>query len=340
MAKIRTAILGYGRSGSTLHANPIEANEDMEVVAVCDVDPDRRKQATERFGCPSYDDYHLMLKREELDFVVIVTRSDQHCQMTCDCLSGGAHVLVTKPWATSAHEGEKMIAAETKSGRMLFPWLPARWGVDLVRLKELITDGAIGKPFIIRRAVCSFATRKDWQTERRYGGGYLLNWGAHIIDPPVLLMNGKVESVYGRLKQTINPGDGEDLFMALMNLEDGTVVQAEYSVAIESLPNWFIQGDGGTIVVRGQDIVIYKATLPEPGDPTQVTTMKATDQTKIEEKVEGAVYGDEHQIYREVVQALRGEREFPVKPADALQLSRVFDAVRLSQDENRVVHLQ
>ncbi len=72
-----------------------------------------------------------------------------------------------------------------------------------------------GRPFIIRRAVCSFATRKDWQTERRYGGGYLLNWGAHIIDPPVLLVDGKVESVYGRLRQTINPGDGEDLFMAL-----------------------------------------------------------------------------------------------------------------------------
>ena len=340
MTKIRAAILGYGRSGSSLHANPIEQNEDIDLVAVCDIDSDRRKQASDRFGCPAYDNYPLMLKREELDLVVVVTRSDQHCQMVCDCLAAGVNVLVTKPWAVNAGEAERMVAAEAASGKVLFPWLPARWGADLIRLKELVSDGAIGRPFIIRRAVCSFATRKDWQTERRYGGGYLLNWGSHIIDPPVLLMNGRVESVYGRLKQTINPGDGEDLFMALMNLEDGTLVQAEYSVSVESLPNWFIQGDRGTIVVRNQKMTIHKATLPEPGDPTRFTTMKATDQKAIEETIEGAVYGDEHQIYREVVQALRGEREFPVKPADALEISRIFDAVRLSHEENRVVHLR
>ena len=340
MANVRAAILGYGRSGSSLHANPIEQNDDIDLVAVCDTDPERRKQAAERFGCPAYDDYHLMLKREDLDLVSIVTRSDQHCQMTCDCLAGDVNVLVTKPWATSAAEGERMVAAQEASGRMLLPWLPARWGTDLSRLRELVADGAIGKPFIVRRSVCSFATRKDWQTERRYGGGYLLNWGAHILDPPCLLVGGTIESLYGRLKQTINPGDGEDLFMVLMNLDNGVLVQAEYSVAVESVPNWFIQGDGGTIVVRGTDITIHQATLPEPGDPTQFTTMKATDQKKTEETIEGAIYGDQHQIYREVVHSLRGEREFPVTPADALHISRVFDAIRLSHDENRVVHLQ
>ena len=73
---IRTAILGYGRSGSTMHAGALEGCDAFEVVAVCDVDPARRDQATERFGCKVYDDHHEMLKSEELDLVCVITRSD------------------------------------------------------------------------------------------------------------------------------------------------------------------------------------------------------------------------------------------------------------------------
>ena len=47
---IRTAILGYGRSGSTLHAGPIEKRPEFELAAVCDIDPEARAKAFDRFG--------------------------------------------------------------------------------------------------------------------------------------------------------------------------------------------------------------------------------------------------------------------------------------------------
>ena len=203
----------------------------------------------------------------------------------------------------------------------------------------MIAEKAIGNVFLVRRAVCSFATRHDWQTEKQYGGGYLLNWGPHIVDPPVVLMDSPVQSVYGRMKQTINPGDAEDLFLAVMNLADGTVVQAEYTMAVEDLPSWFIQGDRGTIVVRGRDLKIYKNPPDRPDDPTDYATMKSTDEGVIEETLEGSIYGDENQVYAEVARAIRGEKEFPVAPADALELSRVLDAIRTASEENRVVTL-
>ncbi|MFP4442240.1 MAG: Gfo/Idh/MocA family protein, partial [Spirochaetia bacterium] len=213
--KIKTAILGYGRSGSTMHAGAIENIGDFEMTAVCDIDPERQKQAVERFGCRIYSDYKEMLSREELDIVCVVTRSDQHCDMTCDCLEAGTDVLVTKPWAVNAGEGERMRKAEEKSGRRIFPWLPARWGSDLKRLRELLEQGAIGNPFMIRRTVVSFGVRDDWQTEKKYGGGYILNWGPHILDPPILLAGSPAAQVYGKTGKVNNPGDGEDFFFAL-----------------------------------------------------------------------------------------------------------------------------
>ncbi|MDP6776027.1 MAG: Gfo/Idh/MocA family oxidoreductase, partial [Candidatus Latescibacteria bacterium] len=297
MSKIRTAILGYGRSGSSLHADPIEKNEAFEVAAVCDIDAERQKQASERVGCAIYDDYHRMLEQETLDLIVIVTRSSQHCEMTCDCLDAGFNVLVTKPWAVNQDEALRMVEAGERSGKLLLPWLPSRWGCDLRRLKALLAEKPIGDVFLVRRAVCSFATRCDWQTESMYGGGYLLNWGPHIIDTPVQAMGSRVESVYGRMKQTINPGDVEDIFFAVMNLADGTIVQAEYSVSVESLPNWFIQGTEGTIVVRDREVKIYKKIPSQPDDPTKYGTMKAEHEETLEETLEGSIYGDQFEIY-------------------------------------------
>jgi predicted dehydrogenase len=322
-----------------MHAGAIEGRPEFECAAVCDTDPGRRDQAVSRFGCPVYDDYHAMLEAGGLDLVVIVTRSHQHCRMTCDCLEAGVGVLVTKPWATTAAEAESMVEAAARSRQPLLPWLPARWGADLARLRQLVRDGIVGRVFLVRRAVTSFGTRCDWQTERRYGGGYLLNWGPHIIDPAMLLAGGRPASVYAFTRQTINPGDTEDVFLAIITMQDGTVVHAEYTVAVEPLPSWFVQGDRGTLVVRDRALSVQQHTPARPDDPTRFATMKPSEETTQNETLDGAVYGDEHAIYGDVALALTGKRPFPVTPADALSLSRVTDAVRTSARENKVVAL-
>lgn len=336
---IRTAIIGYGRNGSSMHAGPIEKNDAFTMTAVCDIAPERRKQAVERFKCPVYEDYKEMLRKEKIDLAVIVTRNDQHAAMTCDCLRAGVNVLVTKPHAVNVDETRSMIAAAKETGRRLLPWLPARWGSDLLRLRELFRADAVGKVFVVRRVVSSFATRCDWQTEKRYGGGYLLNWGAHIVDPPVVLLAGKVKSVFGRMKQVINPGDVEDLFFGVLVLEDETIVQVEYTISADPLPSWVIQGDRGLIVVNGRNLKLIKQTPARPKDPTRFSTMQAKPAEVLEETVEGALYGDEFAIYREIGAAIRGEKPYPVTPEAALDVSRVLDAIKVSSAENRVVML-
>ena len=343
MNKIRTAILGYGRSGSTLHADPLEKlNADFTVSAVCDIDPKQQTAAQERFNCNIYDDYLKMLKQEELDLVVIVTRSDQHCQMSCDCLNAGVNVLVTKPWCVNSAEAELMIAAEKSSGKMLLPWLPARWGCDLLRLKELIATGIIGKVFMIRRREFNFGIRHDWQTQQKYGGGYLLNWGPHIVDQAIQLSGETVKSVYAQLRQVINPGDVEDTFNAQLITESGIILACEYATAINKLPNWVIQGDRGTIFVKETAIEIHQVKLSDNCDATEyrnspeivVTNEELTDDHRI---TIGNRYGDSLAVYPEIAQALKGEITYPVTTASALQLTKIFDAIKASNQTNKVI---
>ena len=339
MKRIRTAILGYGRSGSTLHAGPIEKLDAFEPVAVCDIDPARLRLATERFGCPVYGDYHEMLARAQPDLVCVITRNDQHCAMACDCLRAGAHVLVTKPWAANQSEAERMMAAARASNRLLLPWLPARWGSGFLRLKALLAAQTIGRVFLIRRTVASFGTRSDWQTRRSCAGGYLLNWGPHIVDPAVLLGGARVRSVFARLGQIINPGDVEDLFLAVLTLDNGTIVQAEYTISPAAMPGWMVQGDRGTIVVTGDNLTLVRATPVRPDDPTKCNTMNPEAPSQSDETIGGKPYGDEFVIYEAVSETLLNGQPFPVPPEDALELTRIFDAIRESDAANQVVAL-
>lgn len=334
---IRTAILGYGRNGSTMHANPLEKDESFEVVAVCDIEPEARKKAEERFRCPVYEDYHQMLKEEQLDLVVVVTRSYQHAQMAIDCLLAGCNVLVTKPWATNAFDAERMIAAQKVSGRKLLPWLPARFGADLRELKKIIDRGDIGRVFEIRRSTGTFGIRFDWQTEHKYGGGYLLNWGPHLIDQPLQLTDSPVQYVYGNLRQIINPGDGEDNLRVICHLENGVTIVSEYLVMTGNYPTWVIQGDKGTIYVYDHEIHVYQVKRPDQADKTAYRSdVEISDYTV---QVEGSIYGDEFEIYKHIARVIRDEEPYFVTLDSALRLSRILEAARQSSIQRQEVFL-
>ena len=326
---IRTAIIGYGRNGSTMHAGPVERyKEDFQVVAVCDIDPEAQKKAADRFHCPIYDDYRKMLAEVKPEFTIIVTRSHQHAQMAIDSLMAGSHVLVTKPWATNARDAERMIAAQQVTGKKLLPWLPARFGADLRQLRAIVDRGDIGRVFEVRRSTTTFGLRRDWQTEHKYGGGYLLNWGPHLVDQPLQLVSSPVTRVYGSLRQIINPGDGEDNLRVICHTDDGVTVVSEFLIAAGPYPAWVIQGDRGTILVQGDEIHVYRAQLPEAvGEKEYRSNTVITEYT---EKITGQIYGDEYEIYPHIAKALRGEEDYFVPLEEALRLSRLLDAARLS----------
>jgi len=338
---VKTAIVGYGRNGSTMHAGALERNPNFKVAAVCDIDPNRLTQAADRFGCPVYSSLSEMLAKEELDLVTIVTRSDQHAAMTCECLEAGANVLVTKPWAVNAAEARQMIATADKCGKKLFPWLPSRWSPWLSTLKQLLARKTIGDVFLIRRINTAFGIRNDWQTEKRYGGGYLLNWGPHLVDPPLVLAGEKVQSVYSIMRQVINPGDAEDMFMAVLTLTNGCIVQVEHTVSVESLPDWVIQGTRGTIVVRRYEVTVHISEPQKPDDPTKYTGMTAADKQLVsKEKITGSLYGSEDEVYAALARTFLEGTPFPVTTADGLYLSEVLDAIRESHEAGKVVCMQ
>lgn len=317
---IRTAIVGYGQSGELSHAYGIGENPEFQITAVCDLSLKRREYAHESLGCETYSDHRELLQaRDDIDLAAVVTRSDTHCAVACDLLDAGINVLVTKPWAVDAAEAEAMIRAQERSGKRIFPWVPMYWSSEYTKLKQLIEDGAIGNPFTIRRYITQFSKRTDWQTELKYGGGYLNNWGAHIVQPLLGLANSPVAHLSGHLQQVLNGGDGDDNFLTVIQFENGILGIAEYAQAVEGLPSFLIQGTCGTLLSDGQIITLIQKN-PESSEPEQRT----------QHPVVGKRFGDEAEIYRDVAQNLLHGVPFRATTADSYYGTTILDAIRKS----------
>ena len=323
---IRTAIIGYGRSGSKLHADPLEALSEYEVVAVCDPDKKRQKIANKRFGCQTYNDLSLLLKKETVDLACIITRSDQHASMAIEAMRKGAHVLVTKPMTVNATQAKKMLDASKKYKRILAPWQPSRLGTDFTQIKKIIAKGEIGKVFSIQRNFLFYDVRDDWQTKSKFGGGYLLNWGPHLIDQVIELVSKPVETVWGKLWQVINPGDVEDSFKTILAFKNSDIIgEVNIGIGAEQLPRWFIQGSLGTITSDEKYIYVV---IPKK----KQQFIKRTPVGKF-------IYGDPSILYKELAQAIHGRKRFPVTTESALNLMKVLDAVRESHKKGSTIKL-
>ncbi|MDQ8183104.1 Gfo/Idh/MocA family oxidoreductase [Pelagicoccus sp. SDUM812005] len=317
---IKTAIVGFGQSGELSHAYGIQANREFDLVATCDLSPERRNYARQNLSCESYPDHReLLAARSDLELAAIVTRSDTHCAVACELLEAGVNVLVTKPWALNAIEAEKMMQAQQSSGKRIFPWIPMYWSPEYTKIKELVADGAIGRVFAIRRYIAQFSQRSDWQTHLKYGGGYLNNWGAHIVQPLLDLADSPVSRVSGHLQQAINGGDGDDNFLAVMEFENGILGIAEYAQAMEGLPSFLVQGTHGTIVSDGSAITLLQK------DPAQ-----SGDAKRSQFAIHGKRFGDEADIYRDVARSLLEGVPFRASVEDAYYGTDVLDAIRES----------
>ncbi len=327
--RIKAAIIGYGESGKLSHAYGLQANPEFEIVAICDLSPECRDQGRAEIGCDTFASHQELLEaKPELDLACIVTRSDTHCPIACDFLEAKIPCVITKPWALNESEARSMLEAGEKNQTRIFPWFPMYWSPEYLLIRKLLEENAIGDVFMLRRHITQFRQRNDWQTESKFGGGYLLNWGPHIVQPLLSIIDSPVKSVFGKLQQVINPGDADDNFHAFLEFENGTVGIAEYTQAEDGLPSFMIQGNQGMIRSDGEKITLIQKDPSTDEKPTLENI-----------SIEGKRFGDEAHVYRDIAACLKNGDDYRVSPQVAYEGTIILDAIRESHLSNRKVEI-
>src|SRR5438552_778537 len=108
---VRVAVIGCGGAAWVGHLPWIEEHPAAELIAVCDVDSDRAREAGTRYGADSLTSYRDVLARDDIDAVVIATPPASHCEIACAAAESGKHVLLEKPMARSVSECDQIADA-------------------------------------------------------------------------------------------------------------------------------------------------------------------------------------------------------------------------------------
>lgn len=279
MEKLKVGIVGVGRIGGN-HAEEIGGMPDkFELVACADHDPERLvKDVPEQLkNVAKYPSLEEMLKHPGLDMVTIAVRHPDHVPMAIQILEAGKIAVVEKPVATSVAEMEHLLAVAKKHPHKLFLRHNRRFEAPFIKVRELMNSGLIGEAQYIKlyRSV-GFCRRNDWMTMTEFYGGLLSNWGPHLIDQALQLLDSPVVDLWADVRRVVSIGDGDDLFKILLKAKNGRLADIEVTGA-NTMPGREMEiiGSRGTIVYSDGKIkaryidpsVELKDLKPHPENP-------------------------------------------------------------------------
>lgn len=348
---IGVGIVGYGYAGRVFHSYLIERAPGLELRAVATRDPERRARAAAERGVATYPDLDGLIGDPRVDLVVLATPHDTHADLAVRALRGGAHVVVDKPMAIALADADRMVAAARESGRMLSVFHNRRWDWDYLTVKQVIESGLIGRPYLFETAVVNYRPpRTTWRAAPETMGSLVHDWGAHLVDHALRLVQSPVASVYCRIAHPRpEPAIGNYARLDL-TFADGTLYAVEAGNLVRPpKPRWYVVGDLGGLVKHGldpQERAFLATGNPDdaaelPEEKARVTTVVAGTPAEV---VLDAVRGSWTGYYANVSAHLNAPASGPpvaleVTAEQARDVIRVLDAAVRSAASGQVVVL-
>ena len=187
----KIALVGCGRISKN-HIDSIQKlNEEglAELVACCDIIPERAKTAAERIGrgCRAYTDYAEMLQETEADLVSICTPSGLHPYQAIEAAQSGKNILSEKPQGCCLEACDKAIEEAEKAGVKYMVVKQNRFNPSIQLLRKAFEKGRFGKVYMILANVLwtrpqDYYDMAKWRGTYELDGGCLSNQASHYVD--------------------------------------------------------------------------------------------------------------------------------------------------------------
>ena len=357
--ELRVGVVGIGWAGQQ-HLKAYDSLKGVRIVSLAGMELDLRDSLQAEYSIPNaFAGWEEMLEHGGLDAISVAVPTFLHAPIAVAALERGLHVLSEKPIARNAVEGQAMVDAARKAGRVLDVAFNHRRRGDIQALKEVIDDGGLGRPYYakaswLRRA--GIPTLGSWFTNPELaGGGPLADIGVHALDYALhLLGEPKVVAVSASTHSELGPqgrGGGseysalasshafgvEDFASAFLRLEGGGTLLIEAGWAsyreTDDMLDFMVYGTDG-----GAELKVQGTPLAPVGR-LRVFTEK---DGKNADYVPQALPGKAHQaVVDDFVAAVRGGADGWGRHdgSQALYRAQIIDACYKSAQEQREVRL-
>jgi myo-inositol 2-dehydrogenase/D-chiro-inositol 1-dehydrogenase len=341
-AKVRVGLIGAGFV-TDIHAHAFAYHvKNAEVVAVAARTQEKAARFAADHNIPrAYGDYRTLLEQPDIDLVTVAIPNDLHCKVVCEAAEAEKHVICEKPLCRTMDEADQMIAACAQYHRFLFYAEELLFAPKYLRAKQLVDEGALGKPFLVKQWEEHDGPHEPWFWDvNRSGGGVLLDMGCHSIEyARWVLGKPPVKSVFATMGTFVHgeKTQGEDHSIVVVEYEGGMLGLAENSWA-----------KGGGVDDRAE---IYGSKGHTRADLLHGTALRTYSQAGYGYAVEksGGTVGWSSTMVEEVwnygfpqelnaaIQAVRGELEPVETGEDGREVLKIICAAYQSMGEGRKI---
>jgi predicted dehydrogenase len=279
---MRVGIVGCGLIGN----KRAKALGDGRVVAVADTNEQRAHQlAGQHPGCEVAADWDALVRRGDIDVVIVATTNDMLAPVTHAAVRSGKHVLVEKPAARNATELEPVVESARRafrdSGVVVKVGFNHRFHPAFQKSREIFDTGALGELMFVRARYGHGGRRgmeKEWRGDPAIaGGGEMLDQGVHLIDLSRWFL-GEFSDVAGHVGRYFWDWQVEDNGFALLTTDKGQVAWLHASCTEwKNLFSFEVYGKVGKLAIDGLggsygvERLAYYRMLPQMGPPETTT---------------------------------------------------------------------
>jgi len=305
--KFRVALAGCGRISKN-HFEAIHEIDGLELVAVCDTDPERAARAGAEWKVPHFTSYEKMLKDAKADVITIATPSGLHADQGVEAAQAGKHVVMEKPMAISLTGADALVHACDKARVQLFVVKQNRLNPPIQLLKHAIDRNRFGRIYLASCTVHwarpqEYYDQASWRGTWEFDGGAFMNQASHYVDLIQWLV-GPVESVMAKTATLARRIETEDSGVAILKFRSGALGSIEVTMLT------YPRNLEGSITILGEKgSVKIGGTAVNKVETWQFAEYDDDDRLILEADTNPpSVYGLGHQgYYRNVLAVLRGE---------------------------------
>ena len=184
MKKVRWGVIGAGGIAQRRTIPGMMQCENAELVAVMEITPELAESCRAKWNCKkAYTSAEDLLNDPEIDAVYIASPVFLHAQQAMAAADAGKHILIEKPLAMTAAEGQKVVEHCKEKGVLIAAGFMMRFGACIQAMKKAIAEGKIGKP------VSAYAQFTCWypdipgawrQKKTQGGGGAILRFAVQL----------------------------------------------------------------------------------------------------------------------------------------------------------------
>ena len=208
--KLRIAIAGTGFGEK--YAVGLQANPDVEIVAVFSRRLERAAAMAEKFAIPiSTRNFEDLLKIPYVDAVAVVTPNNTHAEFVQEAIRAHKHVICDKPLALNGNEAAELYSLAETAGVKHVTFVPYRFSPAALAMKTAAAAGQMGRVVSVTSSwgVDMRAEPLRWRFQRKLSGaGVVADLGAHVLDL-ITWWAGPIRRVLGRSKTLVPHRPGE-----------------------------------------------------------------------------------------------------------------------------------